>query len=152
MARTDYFDWPTSGATIYGKPRPLVDGGAWDGDDVAYSENGTLGEYSASLDESTEYVLFLQDGGSPANTDLVIGKVGVQELAATAGEPAQGTPGVTISRGNKIDYLYKAWRNKKTQTATTTSIFDDAGSTVDQKSTVSDDGSTATIGEIETGP
>ena len=52
----------------------------------------------------------------------------------------------------KLDYLYKAWRNKKTQTATTFSLFDDAGTTVDHKSTVSDDGTTATIGEIATGP
>lgn len=69
-----------------------------------------------------------------------------------AGEPAQGAPGVSVSRGTKIDWLYKAWRNKTTQTATTWSLYDDAGSTVDTKSTVSDDATTLTVGEKATGP
>lgn len=69
----------------------------------------------------------------------------------TRAEPGQGAPGATISAFAKIDYLYKAWRNKSTQTATTLSLYDDAGTTVDQASTVSDDGTTATRGEIGTG-
>jgi hypothetical protein len=67
-------------------------------------------------------------------------------------EPGQGAPPVNPDLATKIDYLYKAWRNKKTQDATTWSLFDDAGSTVDQKSTVSDAGGTATFGEIVSGP
>lgn len=69
----------------------------------------------------------------------------------THGEPGQGAPGATISRGDKIDYMYKAWRNKAEQTNTEYKLYNDAGTTVDQKSTVSDDGSTATIGEKITG-
>lgn len=69
----------------------------------------------------------------------------------TYAEPGQENPGATVSLATKINYLYKAWRNKKTQTATTFSLFNDAGTTVDQKSTVSDDG-TATIEEMVTGP
>ena len=67
------------------------------------------------------------------------------------GEPAQGAPAVNPDAMTKIDYLYKAWRNKATQTATTYSLYDDAGTTVDQKSTDSSDGTTATKGEIVTG-
>jgi hypothetical protein len=70
----------------------------------------------------------------------------------TYAEPGQGAPGATISLAAKIGYLYKSWRNKKTQTATTRSIYDDAGTTVDQKATDSDDGTTFTKGELGTGP
>jgi hypothetical protein len=68
------------------------------------------------------------------------------------GEPAQGAPPVNPDAMTKIDYLYKAFRNKITQTATTLSIYDDAGTTVDHKATVSDDATTYTRGEIATGP
>ena len=70
----------------------------------------------------------------------------------TYAEPGQGAPAATATLAAKINYLYKAWRNKSTQTSTTYSLFDDAGSTVDQKATVSDDGTTATKGEVATGP
>lgn len=70
----------------------------------------------------------------------------------TYAEPGQGAPAATLSLAAKINYLFKTWRNKKTQTATTFSLYDDAGTTVDQKSTVSDDGTTTTRGEIATGP
>ena len=70
----------------------------------------------------------------------------------TFAEPGQGAPTATTSLAAKIGYLYKAFRNKLTQTATTLSILNDAGDTVDQKSTVSDDGTTYTRGEIGSGP
>ena len=67
-------------------------------------------------------------------------------------EPGQGAPAVNADMATKVDWLFKLARNKKTQTATTLSIFADDGSTVDSKATVSDDGTTTTIGEIVTGP
>ena len=70
----------------------------------------------------------------------------------TYAEPGQGAPAATASLAAKINYVYKAFRNKITQTATTLNIYDDAGTTVDQKATVSDDGTTYTRGEIGTGP
>ena len=70
----------------------------------------------------------------------------------TYAEPAQGTPAATATLAAKLNYLYKAWRNKKTQTSTTFNLFNDDAATVDHKSTVSDDGTTATVGEIATGP
>ena len=67
-------------------------------------------------------------------------------------EPGQGAPGEEITLAQKISYLYKAWRNKTEQTATTLSLYDDAGTTVDQKSTVADNGTTASKAEIVSGP
>jgi hypothetical protein len=80
-----------------------------------------------------------------AQTDL-------DTLTDARGEPGQGAPGVSESMLVKIDYLYKAFRNKSTQTATTYSLMNDDASTVDHKATVSDDATTATKGEIASGP
>lgn len=69
----------------------------------------------------------------------------------TFAEPGQGAPGATITLAAKIGYMYKAWRNKVTQTATTYTLFADNTTTTDQKATVSDDATTFTKGEIGTG-
>lgn len=83
--------------------------------------------------------------------DLIIDAI-LAMLDDPRAEPGQGAPAVNADMATKVDYLYKAWRNKSTQTSTTYSLYDDAGTTVDQKSTDSDDGSTATKGEVGTGP
>ncbi len=70
----------------------------------------------------------------------------------TYAEPGQGNPPATATIVQKIGYLYKNWRNKKMQTSTTFSLLADNETTVDQKATVTDDGTTATKGEIVTGP
>jgi hypothetical protein len=70
----------------------------------------------------------------------------------TFAEPGQEAPPATTTLIKKIGYLYKMLRNKKTQTATTFSLFADDGSTVDQKATVSDSAGTTTHGEIGSGP
>ena len=67
-------------------------------------------------------------------------------------EPGQGAPPATASLATKLGYTYKGWRNKRTQDGTTEKLFADDGSTVDQKATVSDDGSTFTKGEVVAGP
>lgn len=69
----------------------------------------------------------------------------------TSGEPAQGAPPATASLRTKLDYLYKFMRNKIENDGTTISVYADNGSTVDHKSTVSDDGTTFTRGEFTTG-
>lgn len=70
----------------------------------------------------------------------------------TFAEPGQGAPAASATLAQKINYLYKAFRNKFTQTSTAFKLYADDGTTVDQKSTVSDDGTTFTRGEIESGP
>lgn len=67
-------------------------------------------------------------------------------------EPPQGAPLATATLAAKIGYLYKAFRNRLTQTATTLRIYNDAGVVVDQRATVGDDGVTYTRGEIVSGP
>jgi hypothetical protein len=70
----------------------------------------------------------------------------------TYAEPAQGAPAATASLAAKIGFLYKAWRNRKTQTASLLSIYNDNTSTVDHKAVVSDNGTTFDVGEIGSGP
>lgn len=97
---------------------------------------------------STKLIDDLQDI-SAANVNSEV----VDALATdTYAEPGQGAPAATATLAAKINYLYKAWRNKVTQTSTTYSLFADDASTVDQKATVSDDGTTFTRTEIATGP
>jgi hypothetical protein len=70
----------------------------------------------------------------------------------TYAEPGQAAPGATVSLATKISYLYKAWRNRTTQTTTEYNLYGDDATTVDQKASFSDNGTTADRGEIATGP
>ena len=70
----------------------------------------------------------------------------------TYAEPAQGTPAATLSLAAKVNYLFKAWRNRQTQTASQYSLYNDDAVTVDHKATFSDDATTADRGEVATGP
>lgn len=73
-------------------------------------------------------------------------------LSAAQAEPGQTVPAVNATPLTKIALLYKAWRNKHTQTATTYSLYADDTTTVDQKASVSDDGITFVRDEIGSGP
>lgn len=70
----------------------------------------------------------------------------------TFAEPGQEAPAATNTIRKMLHFLFKAWRNKSTETATTYSLYADDGTTVDQKSTNSDDGTTFTSGEVGSGP
>ena len=89
--------------------------------------------------------------GTQAKADVNAEVVDALNLATYA-EPGQETPPATTTLVKKIGYLYKAFRNRKTQTSTTLSLYADDALTVDQKATVSDDGSTFDHGEIGIGP
>lgn len=67
-------------------------------------------------------------------------------------EPAQGAPPVNPDLATKIDYLYKAWRNRTTQDGTTLKLYADNATTVDHKASFSYSGGTADRGEIASGP
>lgn len=95
--------------------------------------------------------------GAPTTANVLSGTtVGTAttctDLTAARAEPGQGTPAVNGSVMAKVDYLFKNWRNRKAQTATTWSLYNDDAATVDQKATVSDDGTTAGKTEVATGP
>lgn len=70
----------------------------------------------------------------------------------TYAEIGQETPAATQTIRKMLGFLYKAWRNRATQTATTYSLYNDDATTVAQKATVSDDATTFDKGEIVTGP
>lgn len=85
-------------------------------------------------------------GNTPQTGDAYSALTGAQA------EPGQGAPAANASPLTKLAYLFKGWRNRKTQTATTFSLYNDDAATVDQKAITSDDGTTATVGEIASGP
>ena len=102
---------------------------------------------SANPTGGTIDLAILVSGGT---TDLVT-NAGTLLQTLSRAEPGQGNPAATTDSFSKNDYLYKWARNKKDNNGTESNIYADNGITVDQKSTVSSDGTTATIGEIVTG-
>jgi len=83
--------------------------------------------------------------------DLLLDRL-ITEIDTPTGEPGQEAPGVSLKRGKKIDFMYKAFRNRSTQTSSEQKIYADDGTTVDQKAAISDDGTTYDKGEFGTGP
>jgi len=83
--------------------------------------------------------------------DLLLDQL-ITQIDTAASEPGQGSPPVSGKMALKIDYLYKWTRNRATSTATTINHYADDATTVDQKSTHSDDGTTYDRAEIATGP
>ena len=69
----------------------------------------------------------------------------------TYAEPGQGTPAATATLATKISFLYKAWRNRHTQTASEYALYGDDAVTKDQEAVVSDDATTFERGEVSTG-
>jgi len=70
----------------------------------------------------------------------------------TYAEPGQEAPAATNTLVKKIGYLFKFLRNRISTIATTIKVYADDGTTVDQKSTISDDLTTFERGEFGTGP
>jgi len=70
----------------------------------------------------------------------------------TYAEPGQGNPAATTTLVEKIGYLYKYLRNKTVTDSVLIEVYDDAGTTVDQKATISYDGTDFTKQEFVTGP
>lgn len=64
----------TPGSNLYAKPSPLV-ASPWSSGVVSATPNGSTGEYSLSLDESTNYTVFVRAGGSPASSDIAIAQI-----------------------------------------------------------------------------
>lgn len=89
--------------------------------------------------------------GTQAKADVNAETVDVLNVDTYA-EPGQATPAATLSIVAKIGYLFKALRNKKEQTGSQFKLYNDGGTVVDQKATVSSDSSMTTTGELGTGP
>jgi len=113
--------------------------------DVLEGEHGAI---NSNIDDNGTAIAALNDLSASDVNDEVVDVLETD----THTEVGQEAPAATQSFLKMVQYLYKFLRNKKTQTATTFSVYDDAGTTVDQKSTDSDDGTTTTKGEIVSGP
>lgn len=131
---------------------------------IDLSDNTTSGFYAAGSNYMVAVSSVTVDGQTvnfwAASFDIVAAPATLSDINAevvdalnvdTYAEPGQGTPAATLSLASKVNYLFKDWRNKKTQNSTTWVLYGDDGTTLDQKATVSDDGTTATKGEIATG-
>lgn len=107
------------------------------------------------LTAGTNIVLAKGTGVTGFN-DLSAAQVNAEVVDALAtdtyAEPGQGAPAATATLATKIGFIYKSFRNRKTQDATTLKLYGDDGTTVDQKATISDDGTVYTHGELGTGP
>jgi hypothetical protein len=126
----------------------------------------TGGAYALSTDANGR--IRIVDGTAAGELDTTSGGVLVSTLAAQAKadvnaevvdvirtdtivEPGQGTPPATASLQTKLDWLYMAWRNKKTQTGGEQRLFADDTTTIVAKASLTDDGTTLTVGEFITG-
>lgn len=114
--------------------------------DSGFWESGSTYTLVLSPDETVDSISVVSVIGQ-----FTLGMVGQDLNSTTFAEPGQEAPSATTSLAKKIGYLYKAWRNKHTQTNTTYSLYADDGTTVDQTTTVTDDGTTFTRSEIGTG-
>ena len=109
--------------------------------------SGSVGSVTGAVGSVTGSV-----GSLAAQAKADVNAEVVDALATdTYAEPGQGAPAATTTLAVKLGYVYKAFRNKVTQTSTEYKLFGDDAATVDQKATVSDDGVTFTRGEVGTG-
>lgn len=67
-------------------------------------------------------------------------------------EPGQAAPPVNPDLATKIDYLYKAWRNRTTNDGTTVKVYGDDATTVHHKASYAFSSGTADRGEMASGP
>lgn len=110
--------------------------------------NSELATALAAADDAVLAAVAGLNDISPAEVNAEI----VDALATdTYAEPGQGNPAATASLSTKINFLYKAWRNRSTQDATEYALYADDATTKDQEAPVSDDGTTFDRGEVRTG-
>ena len=105
--------------------------------------------WTTQPDNTSIYAMLPVSGVSPEDVNDQM--VDVMETDTHA-ELGQIAPPATASYKGMLQWLYKRFRNKRTQTATDQDIYNDAGSVVDQTGAITDNGTTATHGEIGSGP
>lgn len=119
----------------------------WDEAKAGHVAVGSFGEEVQA--HALETTLVAQNDVSPAEVNAEV--LDVMNVD-TYPEPGQGLPPATTTIFTKINHLYKNWRNKKEETATEFRLFNDAGTVVDAKATVSDGAGLTTKEEFVTGP
>lgn len=91
-------------------------------------------------------------GCSLLTTDQVYDQIYTLMAVDMRTSPAQGSPPQTTTPLNKLDYLYKCWNNKVTETGGQASIYNDAGDTIDHKATTTDLSGVVTRDKWGSGP
>lgn len=132
----------------------------WDALQSAHVTAGSFGELATEIADILADTNELQTDDVPgliaALNDLSAAEVNAEVLDVlgtdTQSLPAQGAPPATPTLIEVLMHFYEAYRNKLEQTATEFRILADDETTVNRKTTVSDDGTTTTRGEIVTGP
>ena len=131
--------------------------------DITGSLSGSVGSVTGAVGSVTGAVGSVA-GNVDGNVTGSVGSLAAQAKADVNAEvvdvmdtdiitlPGQTAPPLTPTHRQAIAWLYKVFRNRKTQTATQWSLLADDEATVDAKATVSDDTTTATKQEVVTGP
>ena len=110
--------------------------------------NAELATALAAADDAVLAAIAALENLSAAEVNAEV----VDALATdTYAEPGQGSPAATATLAVKLGYLYKAWRNRSTQTATEYALYADDGTTKDHEAACSDDATTFVRGEVATG-
>jgi hypothetical protein len=73
-------------------------------------------------------------------------------LDTAVAQPGSGAPAANPSIRTAVAMLFKAWRNKTTQSASQYSLYNDDAVVIDHKASFTDDGTTATRSEVASGP
>jgi hypothetical protein len=110
--------------------------------------NAELATSQAAADDATLAAIAALNNLSAAQVNAEVLDVLTVDTFA---QPGQESPAATATLKNMLAYLYKAWRNRHTQTATEYALFADDGTTKDQEAAVSDDGTTFVRDEVSTG-
>ena len=112
-------------------------------------EDTTLG---AGVESEEMCVHITHAGMAPVTRTFEIYRPTEQRVLDQSVLCPQEVPPADATLEEALAYLYKAWRNRVEQTSGEYRLYDDAGTTVDQKSSVSDNGTVTTKGEIASGP
>lgn len=116
-------------------------------DDAISSEHLATGAFTADAFAADALVAATFATNSIA-ADAVATDVITEIWASAMSDIAAGAPSATCSVKTAINWLYEAWRNKTTVTASEIAIFKDDATTALCESDISDDGTTFTKGEF----
>lgn len=116
---------------------------------VAYTGSAT-GHHTLHVKSGTDVIL-VDDYDLKDTTDVQY-PLRISRLIDAVTQPGQETPAANQTAWQMLAFLYKAWRNKSDQDASTYQLYNDDAATVDQKATVAVASGTVTRGEIASGP
>lgn len=122
---------------------------------MVHEENGWYRCLLDATDTNTLGLLIVavnESGALPVWREFLVVPAAVYDgFLGTVTEPGQGSPPAATDFVTKIGYLYKAWRNRHTQTSTEFALYADDGTTKDQEAAVADNGTTFDRSEMTTG-